>query len=259
MIKYGVDKNGYIATKVNLNKIKPLFYKVLDKIKNEVIDKFGGKIHSLYLYGSVATGKARIKSSDLDLLLVLRQKPTPKIKNEISEFQNHLTIEHLNIFRDVGITLTHVSEVKKDTYGLGCFIKHLCICLYGENIGKKLPNFKPSRKVATAFNGDIKNNIKTVLETLKSTHETKKVRSICGSIMRKIVRTGFSLVMEQEHSWTTDLKKSCELFSKYYPEQSINMEKAFSLTQNPTANTKELEKFLKDFGNWLSKEVEKKL
>src|SRR3989344_2999219 len=183
MIKYGVDKNGYIATKVNLNKIKPLFYKVLDKIKNEVIDKFGGKIHSLYLYGSVATGKARIKSSDLDLLLVLRQKPTPKIKN----------------------------------------------------------------------------NIKTVLETLKSTHETKKVRSICGSIMRKIVRTGFSLVMEQDHSWTTDLKKSCELFSKYYPEQSINIEKAFSLTQNPTANTKELEKFLKDFGNWLSKEVEKKL
>ncbi|MDP2585927.1 MAG: nucleotidyltransferase domain-containing protein [Candidatus Levybacteria bacterium] len=259
MKKYGVDKNGFIITEVGLNKVKPAFQKVLDKIKNEVINKFGGKIHGLYLYGSVATGKARIKSSDLDLLLVLQQKPTPKIKNEVSEFQNYLTAEHLNTFRDVGISLTHADEIKKDAYGWGCFIKYLCVCLYGENLGKNLPKFKPSKKVAKAFNGDIGKHIKTVLEKLKSTPDPQEVSSVCSSTMRKIVRTGFCLVMEQEQSWTTDLKKSCEIFSKYYPKQSANMKKALALAKKPTTNTKELGEFLKAFGSWLTEEVEKKL
>lgn len=259
MAKYGVDKNGFIITEVGLNKIKPTFKKVLDTIKDEVIIRFGDGIHSLYLYGSVATGKARIKSSDLDLLLVLHRKPTSKIKNEVTVFQNYLTKKHSSTFRDVGISLAHANTVKKDTSGWVCFIKHLCVCLAGENLGKNLPKFKPSKRVAKAFNGDIEKHIKTVLEQLKSTHNPQEARAICSSIMRKIVRTGFCLVMEQEQSWTTDLKKSYEIFSKYYPKQSAGMKKALSLAQRPTTNTKELGKFLEDFGSWLSEEVEKKL
>ncbi|MDP4007877.1 MAG: nucleotidyltransferase domain-containing protein [Candidatus Peregrinibacteria bacterium] len=259
MKKYGVDKNGFIITEVGLNKVKPVFQKVLNKIKNEVIHEFGDKIYSLYLYGSVATGKARIKSSDLDLLLILRRKPTPKIKKDIEEFQDNLSAHHLSKFRGVGISLTHTNEVKKDTYGWGCCIKHLCVCLYGENFGKNLPNFKPSKRVAKAFNGDIEKHIKAVLEELKSTHSPQKVSLICSSAMRKIVRTGFCLVMEQEQSWTTDLDKSYEIFSKYYPKQSTDMKKALVLAKKPTTNTKELGKFLNDFGSWLTEEVEKKL
>lgn len=259
MKKYGVDKNGFIIIEVGLNKIKPAFKKILDKIKVEIINKFADEIHSLYLYGSVATGKARIKSSDVDLLLVLHKRPTSKIKNEVTKFQNYLTEEHSGTFRDVGISLTHANKVKKDIYGWGCFIKHLCVCLAGENFGKNLPKFKPSKRVAKAFNGDIEKHIKTVLEQLKSTHNPQEVRAICSGTMRKIVRTGFCLVMEQEQAWTTDLKKSYEIFSKYYPKQLVGMKKALLLTQKPTTNTKKLGKFLEDFGSWLSEEVEKKL
>ena len=259
MKKYGVDKNGFIITEVGLNKIKPTFKKVLDTIKDEVIIKFGEKIHSLYLYGSVATGKARIKSSDLDLLLILRKKPTSKIQKDIKKFQDNISTEHLNKFRGVGISLTHAEEVIKDTYGWGCCMKHLCVCLYGEDLGKNLPRFKPSKRVAKAFNGDIEKHINSVLKQLKSAHSSQEVISICSSTLRKIVRTGFCLVMEQEQSWTTDLKKSYEIFSKYYPKQSVQMKKALILAQRPTTNTKELGKFLEDFGSWLSEEVEKKL
>lgn len=259
MKKYGVDKSGFIITEAGLNKIKPAFKKILDKIRGEIVNKFADEIHSLYLYGSVATGKARIKSSDLDLLLVLHRKPTSKIKNEVTKIQNYLTKEHSSTFRDVGISLTHANEVKKDIYGWGCFIKHLCVCLAGENLGKNLPKFKPSKRVAKAFNGDIGSRIKTVLKKLKSAHNPQEVCSICSGTMRKIVRTGFCLVMEQEQSWTTDLKKSYEIFSKYYPKQSVNMKKALILAKKPTTNTKELGKFLEDFGSWLSEEVEKKL
>ena len=77
--------------------------------------------------------------------------------------------------------------------------------------------------------------------------------------MRKIVRTGFSLVIEEEKSWTTDLKKSYEVFSKYYPEKSTEMKQALKWAQKPPLNMKIAVKFLEDFGTWISKEVEKTL
>jgi len=259
MKKYGLDKDGFIFTEVSSSKIDPVFKKKLKKITNVIVKLFGDKIHSLYLYGSVATGKAQIKSSDLDLLLVLNEKTTSKIKNELSKLQTDLTKKHKSTFRDVGISLTHTTEIKKDTNGWGCFIKHLCVCLHGENLGKNLPKFKPSKKVAKAFNGDIEKHINTTLKQLQLKQNPEQVKSICSSMMRKIVRTGFCLVMAQEESWTTDLNNSYEIFSKYYPKQSTEMKKALLLAKKPTTNVKELEKFLIDFGSWLSKEVKKKL
>lgn len=259
MKHYGVDKKGFINTEVGLNKVKPVFSKAVVDIKKEIVGKFDERIFSVYLYGSVATGKARVKISDLDLLFVLKKKPTSNIKKEVSEFQDYLTTKYSRLFRDVGIVLTYAKEVENDMYGWGCFIKHLCVYFYGENIGEKLPRFKPSRKVAKGFNGDFDKYIKTVLGKLATPKIDQEVRSICQSSMKKIVRTGFSIVMDKEKSWTTDLKKSCEIFSKYYPERSVDMKKAFGFAQRPTADVKELVDFLKSFGGWIAGEVRKKL
>ncbi len=240
--KYGVDENGFIQTDANLNKIQLEFKKPLQEITAEIINKFGDKIHSLYLGGSVATGKAQIKKSDLDLILVLKKHSTT---------QDSLRFNYPKTFRDVGISVTNLSEIKKDPFGWGCLLKHLCVCLYGEDLGKKLAKFKPTKKVAKAFNGDLGKLIKSCLQ--------KPEKDKIHSIMRKIVRTGFSLVIEEEKSWTTDLKKSYEVFSKYYPEKSTEMKQALKWAQKPPLNMKIAVKFLEDFGTWISKEVEKTL
>lgn len=122
-----------------------------------------------------------------------------------------------------------------------------------------MPKFKPSKKVAEAFNGDIERHIKVVLKKLKSSIGEGELKSICGSIMRKIVRTGFSLVMERENAWTTDLRKSCEVFSKYYPEQSKSMKTALILAKKPSKNSIELKNFLDGFGHWITEEFKREL
>jgi len=40
------------------------------------------------------------------------------------------------------------------------------------------------------------------------------------SIMKKIIRTAFALVMERDNSWTVDLDEMTKIFSKYYPQKS---------------------------------------
>ena len=92
----------------------------------------------------------------------------------------------------------------KRSFWLGLPLKHLCVCLYGEDLGKNQLNSKPTKKVAKAFNGDLGKLIKSCLQ--------KPEKDKIHSIMRKIVRTGFSLVIEEEKSWTTDLKNHMKFF-----------------------------------------------
>lgn len=259
MIKYGVDKNGFIKTEVGLKNIKPVFNKIIANSKREILSEFGDKVHSLYVYGSVATGKARPKVSDVDLLLVFKEKPTIKITQQISDLKNLLSHKNRGMVRKVDIVSTFHKEVAGDPYGWGCFLKHLSTCISGEDISKNLPKFKPTKKVAKAFNGDIGKYLDNVLKKLKPASDNNEISNICSETMRKIVRTGFSLVMDQEQAWTTDLKKSCEVFSKYYPKQSSMMKAARTMDRNPVKDKKLLREFIEKFGNWISNEANKKL
>jgi len=244
--KYGVDKNGFILTKVKVSKIKKPFVKLIAEVKDELLLNFEEQIDSIYLYGSVATGEAEVKKSDLDVLVVFKKKPSIKSKKLIENLSEKLSKKHKALVREVGIVLSDVKEVNKDTYGWGCFLKHLCVDIHGENLSGKLPNFKPTRKVAEAFNGDCKKVIMAARKKLSGHPNKKEVLKISSSTARKILRTGFSLVMEKEKSWTTDLKKSYLVFTKHYPEQKAAMKKVLEMALSPTNSKSELIELLQD-------------
>ncbi|MFA5926233.1 MAG: nucleotidyltransferase domain-containing protein [Parcubacteria group bacterium] len=259
MRKYGVDKNGFIKSGAGLNEIKAPFKKIVTGSRREIIGKFGGKIHSIYIYGSAATGKARPRISDLDILVAFRKKPTSEIEEQIKDLQNILSNKFRQAVRKVDIVSIFVKEATGDKYGWGCFIKHLSVCVYGTDLSKNLPKFKPSKKIASAFNSDIGKCLDDTLEKLESISDDREVINLCRETMRKIVRAGFSLVMDREESWTSDLDKSCEVFSKYYPEQTLKMKKALAMAKKPLADKKTLADFLNGFRYWLTREANRKL
>lgn len=260
MTPYGIDPDGFIITEVHRDKIKPAHSEILKDVTVKIISSLSPLIHSIYLYGSTASGTAQLKSSDLDLLLITKTQITEVLKTEIEQIQKSLTFTYINEFRDVGISVTYLNEVKQDPYGWGCFIKYLCLFNYGSNLQDELPRYKPSKKIALAFNGDINTHIEFSLKEITlNKSNPDKTRNICRAIMRKIIRTGFSLVMEEEQSWTTDLQQSCDVFSRYYPEYSNNMETALSLSKNPEISGKDLTQFLTSFGLWIQNEVMEKL
>ena len=76
--------------------------------------------------------------------------------------------------------------------------------------------------------------------------------------MKKILRTGFSLVMEKEKAFTRDLYPSYQLFSKYYPDQEPQMRQALEWAINPTDDSAGLLKYLGEFGGWLGAEAGKR-
>ncbi len=249
--KYGVDKNGFIVTKTSAIKIKKPFSRIVAEVKADLLAKFADQMHSIYIYGSIATGEAKLKKSDLDVLVVFKKKPSPKLKSQIENVSEKLSKEYKTFVREVGIALSDVKEVHADTYGWGCFMKHLCVDIYGENLSAKLAKFKPTERVAQAFNGDCKKVVESAIKKLSANLSKEDVQKICSSTMRKIVRTGFSLVMDQEKSWTTDLEKSYLVFAKYYPEQKAKMKEALDMALTPTSDKDKLIEFLKGLKLWL--------
>lgn len=259
MKPYGVDRKGYIVNNAAKKNIDSSYKQLIKEVQSEIKETVGNQMHSLYLYGSVATGNAKIRTSDIDFLLLFHRKPTKKTLAGVKNIELKFSEKYKKLVREVGISTSYTSEVNKDKYGLGCFIKHLCILLYGENYSNKFSSFKPSKLVASAFNGDIKKASRTYATKITKTDNPKDIQLFCSQISRKYIRTGFSLVTEREQSWTTDLTDSYNAFIKYYPEQKESMKKALLFARKPTTDKTELLKYTKTFGKWLNSEVKHEL
>jgi predicted nucleotidyltransferase len=259
MKQYGVNKKGHIHTTASKSKIDVRYKQLIREVRFELKEKFGNKIHSLYLYGSVTTGKAKVKTSDIDFMLLFYRKPTAKMQDVVMDIESKLSRKYKLLVREVGISVTYASEVTKDKNGLGCFIKHLCILISGENYSKKFPPFKPTKIVARAFNGDINSAFTKYAAKINKANDKEEVKLLCSQISRKIIRTGFSLVMTREKSWTTDLPESYKAFVKYYPSKAEDMRIAVKWSKKPSESKQEILQYMQIFGKWLSGEVKREL
>jgi hypothetical protein len=74
----GLDVDGFIEREGSLPKVADVFAPVVTAARAQISEAFGrARLHSAYLYGSIPRGTAIPGRSDLDLLLALRDAPSP--------------------------------------------------------------------------------------------------------------------------------------------------------------------------------------
>jgi predicted nucleotidyltransferase len=253
----GLDPEGYLEVSCALEKIPPIFQPLLDESIALLQSTFATSLHSIYLYGSVATGHAQPAKSDLDLLVLFADAISPLHQAEIEQVAATLTASHLHLVREVGIGAASLHEAlaKESLPGLGCFLKHLCLCVSGEDIRPLLPKFRPSIEVARGFNGDYAAVTQTMLTDLAQTDQTSVAQSVMRRLCRKTVRTGFSLVMPRLGRWTTDLETSVNYFCRYYPEKRTQMALILSWIQHPPKDSASFLQTMKPLSDWLAAEI----
>ena len=62
--------------------------------------------------------------------------------------------------------------------------------------------------------------------------------------------------MEKEKVFTRDLYPCCQIFSKYFPDQGLQIRKAMEYAINPIADIDSITYFLDNFGVWLMNKIE---
>jgi predicted nucleotidyltransferase len=269
-----LDDKGFIINQSNLDKIVDPWWPVVEAVKEGYINNLGDKAHSIYIRGSVARGQAREQISDVDSLAVVHGKQ-PDLewaagltKDLVERFPFCAGVEIVCLPYD---ELLHSDDNANASWRM--MLKTQCVCVFGEDLAARLPSYRPGADMVVHAN-DVRRPIERLSDDLRALAIIGRlpfsarffkslsvgcrpvVRLGCAEIMKRIIRAGFEVVMEEEGVYTRDLYPCYKIFSKHFPEKERSMRTALDLAVNPTSDPQELLSFLDDFGPWIIAKAE---
>ena len=256
MRQRGLDQDGLITREGSLSRVPGTFAPVVAAARAQIAAVFGGQqLHSAYLYGSIPRGTAIPAVSDLDLLLALHHEPAHNDRADAGAIEAALDpaftqIDGASILLFSASTL--LSELER--HDLGFFVACLCTPLLGEDLAAQLPRYHPDSLLARETNGDLSQALARWRERAAGAATGAERKSLSRGAARRIVRTGFTLVMPRWHGWTSDFGTSAGVFGHYYPGRAGQMRAAAATARMPTADPAVLSMLIDDLGPWLAAE-----
>jgi uncharacterized protein len=251
----GLDEDGYIAREGSLDKVQPEFMPVIAAARARIAGTFGAaRLHSAYLYGSIPRGTAIPGLSDLDLLLALRREPDAADRADASALEAELdgSFPQVNgVGAGLASTATLLSDLER--HDLGWFVACLCTPLLGDDLAARLPRYRPTSLLARETNGDLGLLLPGWRAEAARACPDAEHKALSRQVTRRLVRTGFTLVMPRWGGWTSDLARSAEVFGQYYPERAAQM-RAAAAAARTTADPETLRMLIDDLGPWLAAE-----
>lgn len=251
----GLNDDGTIAREGALDRVPAAFVPVVDAARARITETFGARLHSAYLYGSIPRGTAVPGTSDLDLLIVLHDGPTDADRAAAKALEAALD-EAFPQINGAGIVLSSVSVSlsELERYDGGFFVTCLCTPLLGDDLAAQLPRYRPTGLLARETNGDLALVLPRWRTRAAEASTDADRLTLSRYTGRRLVRTGFTLIMPRWGGWTSDLDQSAELFGRYYPERAAQMRVAAATARTPSADPAVLTMLIDDLGPWLAAE-----
>jgi uncharacterized protein len=251
----GLNADGTIAREGSLDRVRAPFVPVVEAARARIEEAFAGRLHSAYLYGSIPRGTATPGVSDLDLLVVLHSEASEAERAGAKALEAALDSSFSQI-NGAGIVMgsTGVILSELERYDGGFFVACLCTPLAGEDLAARLPGYRPTGLLARETNGDLALLLPGWRARAASAVCEADWRTLNRGVGRRLVRTGFTLVMPRWGGWTSDLEESAEVFGRYYPERARQMRVAAATGRVPSADPGVPAMLIDDLGPWLAAE-----
>ena len=249
---YGLDANGFIVSDVSKDKINDIYVPCIEESIKGLKDIFPKTLHSVYVYGSIARGEAIIKKSDLDLIAMFYTKLSNVKLAELKKLAKELSEKYRSLVRDVGIAIAYYDyTIEPSNYYENAFLKELCVCVYGEDIGERFGPYKLTSEIAIRFNGDINDVLNRTLKRLETASKAD-FKIVTQNFSRKLIRTYYSMVMARSQIWTTRLHEQSEVVIRYFPEKEPIIRTLLHWIQEPPTDRETVYQFFKREGKWAS-------
>jgi len=205
----GVTATGQIQTGACLDRVPDVFVPVLESTRDLIAS--GGSDASLYVYGSVATGSARIPASDVDLLAIGLDSDTA---SALSHTQSN---RFATICRGVELAVGSPEDFVGDhdeAYGGRVFLHHYCVHFSGMNHDVADVGFPADARAARGFNGDIAQH----LLRWRSCVDNQPPNVLGRAVARKTLLAVSGLVSVHDQTWTTDRGLASRRWAEIDPE-----------------------------------------
>lgn len=231
-----LDSNGFVQSKSHIDFIQDKWSPLVEETVEFYRSKFGENLHSVYVRGSVAKGEGLDGISDLDTFCILHEGPG-EVESPFSEdFQNEMNAKY-PFCTHVEISFLERAKIHKpfpprERSVWAELIKTQSACVYGEDLAQEIAPFKLSNMKGHSY--FIEQELKELPKYYEEDQDSvEDLLDLCVWITRRVIRSGYDLVMEREGKFTRDLYLCWESFSKYYPEKSDDMKVVLNLALNP--------------------------
>lgn len=257
---------GFIVNPSRAEKLIDPWKSAVEAVREGYLRHLGDKVHSIYIRGSVARGLARERVSDIDSFAVISGEVDDL--SWAAELAEEVT-RRFTFCAGVEVICLPLHNLLNggDDFNASwrMILKTQCVCVYGENLAGRLPDYRPGTETVIHAT-DLRRQVERLTDGLKALLFISGlpfggrffgtsgggygplVSLGCAELMKRIVRAGFEIVMEEEGAYTRDLYPCYKIFSKHFPALEGGMRRALELAVNPTSDPRELLAFLEEFG-----------
>ena len=254
-----IDHKGFILNDRQREAIQPEWKEILDDLIATVLQNHSN-VHSIYIRGSVADGRAIKGLSDIDGMAVLDISPAssdakqPMLNCPWLKRANDMLKVKYPFCDGIETYLIPLPMVINDRR-TGFYIQSQSLCIWGNDLTKSISPYKLGEPATYSHAPNLAYDVQYIKSKLTQDDSPSFVATCCKKIMKRIVRSGMELCMEADQSYTRDLYLSNEMFSRHYPDNAYRMELALHLALNPLTDKMALLDAIDCTGGWLSRQI----
>jgi hypothetical protein len=220
------------------------------------LEKFGDRLHSVYLSGPAARGRPG-GAAFFALLRLGASLSAPDLRaNESWEHAaaSQLRRRHPRVGR-VAVAVFNWKDVFTTDGAFSPARFRLAVnsvCIAGRNMSRLLA---PQRLDAAAMNGDILNfrpRMLNVAGRLAAAKSPDRVRSAAMDAGCAVLAASFALVMDREQIYTEDLDLRRDLFVLNYPNRARDLSQAYIMATRPSTDALKALTFIDSACRWMT-------
>lgn len=185
----------------------------VDTYVDNILTEFKDKIHSIYMCGSIPKGTATPFKSDADFTIVC-EDPHDIDYERLSKIKDRL-LEEYPVVTKIDTIICSLDDVLSKPNEWGFWVKIICVCVYGQDIGEQVPPIIISPAFIVDLNTDTKEEIDRIHHSLSNASDhTMQMRYIKG-YSKRLLRALYSLVLEDTGVWEDDMVKMKDAILDY--------------------------------------------
>lgn len=227
-----------------------------DEAVDLALERFGERLHSVYLSGPAARG--RPGGAAFFALLRLGAGDTQGAAESPSSWElaasSQLRRRHPRLGR-IAVAVFNWKDVFTTDSAFSPARFRLAVnsvCIAGRNMNRMLA---PQRIDAAAINGDIvgfRNRMINATSRLAAAKAPERVRAAAMDAGYAVLAASFALVMDREQIYTEDLDLRRDLFTLNYPGRGRDMSEAYAMATRPPSEPMRALTFIDKTCRWLT-------
>lgn len=221
------DEAGWIVNHLDDVAFQPEWTELVEHARRSLIDLFTPSLEAIYLRGSVAEGRARAYTSDLDII-VLASNPIQDLSPLVADLERAHTIA-----REVAVDAFDTRKVKTtaDLAYMRVVLKIQARLLHGTDIRPALPLVRPGKNMV--FGAHHLGYRHFRLQRHLVSGDTRAPKLAVQSFFRAALRSGFELLEPTIRRFTRDIDLCTDLLCLAFPTRGALFEDALAQALAP--------------------------